>query len=253
VLRARKLALLRHSLALLRRRTFWSWPGALALLRRRHLLSGDLGSMARLNAPWAVLAEALGTVPESLARFHGVRTSSQPHADLRKLVDAIVRTNGPLACQFRGIVDLQAKSGPERRPKTRWSPFGTGKPCPLRVRRMRNRRLCSSRLWAPREHLPTVRGAGPMTDAEASSLRRARPPAVKSRPMPRGTCVRRPRPAATSHPKLPPEPREEVDASTLLACAAGAGAAPSAAWDVAPRLVSTSRAPPSGTGSRRAA
>jgi hypothetical protein len=71
--------------------------------------------------------------------------------------------------------------------------------------------------------------------------------AVKSRPMPRGPCVRRPRPAATSHPELPPEPREEVDASTLLASAAGAGAVPAAAWDIAPMLASTSRAPPSGT------
>jgi hypothetical protein len=71
--------------------------------------------------------------------------------------------------------------------------------------------------------------------------------AVKSRPKPRGPCVRRPRPAATSHPELPPEPREEVDASTLLASAAGAGAAPSPAWGVAPMLASTSRPPPSGT------
>jgi hypothetical protein len=39
--------------------------------------------------------------------------------------------------------------------------------------------------------------------------------AVKSRPKPRGPCVRRPRPAATSHPEEPPAPREAVDATRV--------------------------------------
>jgi hypothetical protein len=43
------------------------------------------------------------------------------------------RTSDPyLPCQFRAIADLRAKSGPKRPQKARWSPFGTGKPCPNR-------------------------------------------------------------------------------------------------------------------------
>jgi hypothetical protein len=47
---------------------------------------------------------------------------------------ALVSNLRPLPCQFRGIADLRAKSGPERPQKARSSPFGTGKPCPNRAR-----------------------------------------------------------------------------------------------------------------------
>lgn len=48
-----------------------------------------VGSMGPFQRTTAVLTEALGTVPELRVRFHGVRASSQAHADPRKLVGAI--------------------------------------------------------------------------------------------------------------------------------------------------------------------
>jgi hypothetical protein len=46
-----------------------------------------VGSMGPFQRTTAVLTEALGTAPELRARFHGVRASSQAHADPRKQVD----------------------------------------------------------------------------------------------------------------------------------------------------------------------